>query len=162
MLDMRPPGNYRDFHVSNVRTCQYPWMRALRKMCIYQPLPISIELILAAKTVKYKSAARLTRLKQKMHLRIMPQWLKMAYAHRRRCYGLLVYGTSLSKFHSDSEALFYHMLQNFKRKLAHHMDIYLSRLLVPENAQRRLFLLKLSKLPQKYSRIGLGRNYHLI
>ena len=85
VLEMRAAGEQRDAQVGNGRAGQDAGLRFFHQVRQNEPLPAPRQNVLAANRVEAQSAARLTRLQQKMHLGIVPQRLIMPHALDRRC-----------------------------------------------------------------------------
>ena len=70
----------------------------------HQPLPVPLQFILAAGGSHRQPAARLSRLQQQMHLRIVSQRLKMPHTLHCIRNRFLVYNISGSKGYLHAEA----------------------------------------------------------
>ena len=159
---MRTPGDQCDLHIGNLRSGQYADMLFFRQMRQDQSLPVAIQHILTAGRLKLQTAARLPRLHQKMHLRVMAQRFKMSDSDHRLHDRLLVDNAACAKFHSNAKPFGNHIFQDFRLHFSHQLRIDLSQLLVPCDMQLRLFLLKLKKLSIRLMYITVLRNPDLI
>ncbi len=90
----------------------------------HQPLPVSVQDVLAAGTGKLQPAARLSRLQQQMHLRIMPQRFEMPDACDGIRNGLLVYNLTVRKLHFQPKTFRNQPFQDLNLYLAH--DLYMN------------------------------------
>ena len=70
-----------------------------------QPLPVPIQHIFTAVSLKLQTTAPFSRLHPQMDLRIVAQRLKMAYPFYRLRKGLLVYNTSRAEFHFHTKTV---------------------------------------------------------
>ena len=79
MLIVSSPGSKADTHIRDGSPCEHTLVEPLLQMCEHQTLPAPIQHILTAYREKLQPAAPLSRLQNKMNLRIVAQRLKMAY-----------------------------------------------------------------------------------
>ena len=104
VLQMGTAGKQSDLHIRDRRSRQHAGMLPFLQMGQNQPLPVPVQFVLAAGGSHRQPAARLSRLQQKMHLRIMPQRFKMAHALHGIRNGFLVYNISGPKRNLHAEA----------------------------------------------------------
>ena len=162
MLLMCPPCDQCDLHIGNLRSGQHTDVLFFRQMRQDQSLPVAIQHILTAGRLKLQAAARLARLHQKMHLRVMAQRFKMSDSDHRLCDRLFVDNISRAKFHRNAKPFGNHIFQHFRLHFSHQLRVDLSQLLVPCDMQLRFFLLKLKKLSIRLMYITILRNPDLI
>ena len=104
MLQMGAAGKQGDLQIRDGRSRQHAGMLPFLQMGQHQPLPVPVQFILAAGGSHRQPAARLSRLQQQMHLRIMPQRLKMPHTLHRIRNRFLVYNISGSEGYLHAEA----------------------------------------------------------
>ena len=80
-------------------------MTPLRQMGQNQSLPVPVQHILAAATLKNQPASLLPGLQNQVYLRIVAQGLKMAHALHYIFNGFFIYDTACAEFHRNAEAL---------------------------------------------------------
>ena len=90
VLFVGPARHQRQPHIRDGRARQHARVLPLRQVRQNQPLPVTVQQILRAGRSQNQPAARLARLQQQMHLRIVPQGLKVADALHRGGNGLPV------------------------------------------------------------------------
>ena len=146
MLLMCPAGYQCDLHVGDRRACQDTSVLLFLQMGQDQSLPVSGKDILTAVSLKLQTAPRLSRLKQKVYLGIMPQRFKMPYSLYRVGNGFLIHNSSFSKSNLQSKAFPDQYLQDLHLNLAHDMHMDLLKLLFPGKGQRRILFLQLLQL----------------
>ena len=114
----------------------------------YQPLPVTVQDILAAGSRKLHAAARLSRFQQKVYFRVMAQRLKMSDAFCRISNRFFVYNISSSKFHQHPETFPDKACQDFQLYFSHQLCLDFLQLLVPYNMKLRFFFFQLAQLRQ--------------
>ena len=105
MLLMSTSGSQRNLHIRNLRPGQHARMTPFRQMSQNQPLPVPIQLVLAAAACKSQTASRLAGLQDQMYLRIMAQGFEMTHSLHYIFDGFLVYNTACPKLHRNAKAL---------------------------------------------------------
>ena len=128
-------------------------------MCQDQPLPVTVKDIFAAFRSELHTRASFTRLQQKMHFRIMPQWLEMSDSLCRSGDRLFIYDPALSELCQDSVPFLDQVLQHFCLHLTHKLDMYFLRLLCPDDVELRFFLLKLPQVQKHCMDVTLFRQF---
>ena len=118
-------------------------MGHLRQMGKNEPLPVEIQHILAAGCGKGQAAARFSRLQQQVHLRIMPQRLKVAHALHRGLDRLPVYDAAVRKGHFHIEPIPDQSAQHLDLDLAHDPGMDLAAFFFPHNGKRGIFFRQL-------------------
>ena len=104
-----------------------------------QPLPVQVQLIRGAGGGDGQAAARFAGLQQQMHLRIVPQRLKVANALHRIGDGLPVADGPGAEADLYPQPLPDEPLQNFHLHLAHELGMDLP--VVPDDVKLGVFLL---------------------
>ena len=162
VLLMRTPCDQCDLHIGNLRSGQHTDVLFFSQMCEDQSLPVAIQHILTADCFKLQTAARLPRLHQKVHLRVMAQRFKVADSDHRLRDRLLIDNAARTKFHRNAKPFGNHIFQDFRLHFSHQLRVDLPQLLVPCDMQLRFFLLKLKKLSIRLMYITILRNPDLI
>ena len=145
---MRTPGQQGDFHVGQRRAGQHAQMGLFRQMGQHQPLPVEVKRIGRTRAGKLHARAALRRLDEQMHLRIMPQWLKMPDADHGGRDRLLVDNAAFIKCHIHAKAFCNQAGQNLKLYFTHELQMDLAQAFVPYHAQLRVLFLQLAKVLQ--------------
>ena len=151
-----------DLHIRDLGTCQHTSVAFFFQMCQHQTLPVSFQDILTAGCLELQAAAPLSRLHEKMHLRIVAERFKMPYPFHRLCDGFFVHDTSRSKFHFRAKSFPDQPFQNFYLHLSHNLCMDFIGLLFPDNVQFRFFLLQLAELQIHLVHITFRRKLDLI
>ena len=99
MFRMGSSGRQRDLHICQRRPGQNAAVLFLIQMGQNQPLPVSVQIILAAGAFKHHAAASRTRLQNQMNFRIVAQGLEMPDALYPVRYGFTVQNLTGSEFH---------------------------------------------------------------
>ena len=97
-----------------------------------------------------------------MHLRIVPQWLKMSHTLHGVLDGFFIEDPPVFKGHIQTKALGDQTSQNFQLDLAHDLHMDLLAALVPKNVQLGILLFQKPQLLQGGHGVGAGRQYGLI
>ncbi len=137
MLLMRPPGGQRNPHVRDRRTRQYPRMLSFLQMGQHKPLPVPVQIVLADGRSKLQPAARLSRLQDQMHLRIMPERLEVSHTFHPVEDGFLIDDTSLFKGGFHAEPFPDQITQHLDLYLTHQLGMNLVQLLSPDQMKLR-------------------------
>ncbi len=107
-----------------------------------QPLPVPVQLILTAAASEGKTAPSLPRLYNQMHLRIMPERLKVPHTLRHVRNGFLIEYAPLIKVHIYAETFGNQPPQNLNLHLAHQPDMEFPALFLSDEVKLRLLLFK--------------------
>ena len=132
-------------------------MRLLFKMCEYELLPVSRELIRADGAVEAESAAGLSRFHEEMHLRVVAERLKVSHALDRSCNRLAIGDCSLVKVNGNTIAPRDESLQNLRLHLSHELKAYLPAVLIPEQMECRFLLLERAEFWQHFRAVAAFR-----
>ena len=144
MLLMCPARYQSNPHIGEFRPCPYSPVKLFFQMRQNQSLPVPIQNILAATSLKLQPASPLCWLHQQMYFCIMAQRLKMTYPFHCSYNRFLVDDISGVKFHLHSKTFLNLIFQDINLNLSHHLSVNLLKLLIPDNMQLWLFLLQLS------------------
>ena len=104
VLQMGAARKQSDFQIRDCRSRQHAGMFPFLQMGQHQPLPVPVQHILTAGGSHRQPASRLSRLQQQMHLRIVPQRLKMPHSLYRISNRFFVNNISCSEGHLHAEA----------------------------------------------------------
>ncbi len=162
MLYVRFSCNDGNLHVGYRGTRQHADVRFLFKMGEYQPLPVDVEVVLAAVGVVLQPRARFAGLKQQVDLRVMPQRLVVTDALDGRRDGFLIRDAALVERHIKPVTFLYHGGEDFKLYLAHKPDVNFFQLFVPDYAQHGVLVAEGVQLCKRGGNIGFWRQYHSI
>ena len=127
-----------------------------------QPLPVPLQLILAAGRSQAQPAARLPGLHQQMHLRVVPQRLVMPDALHGVPDRLPVQDAALAEAHLQPEAVRKLPLQDFQLHLAHELRVDFSLLRRPDHMELGILLLHLAQPLQQGIGIRPLRQYLIV
>ena len=136
-------GNQQYPQIREFGTGQHTHMTFFLQMRQDQPLPVTVQHVLAAQRGKLQSTAPLPGLQQQMYLRIMTQGFKMPDAFHRLRQSFLVYNASSIEFHFQTEALPQDIFEDFHLHLSHELHMDFLKLLHPHYVKLWVFLLKL-------------------
>ena len=125
-----------------------------------QPLPVPVQLVLAAPGGRHHAAALGQGLQQQVHLRIVAQGLKVAHALHGAVDGLLIQNPAPVQVDLHAEALRHQAFENFRLDAAHqgHMNFPSVR----GEAQLGVLLLQLAQLGQQGAAVAVRRQGHPI
>ena len=84
MLQMGPAAQNGDLQIRHTASRQHPRMIFLLQMGQNQPLPVPVQLVLAAQRTKSQPAPRLARLQKQLYFRVMAKGLEVTDADDRR------------------------------------------------------------------------------
>ena len=124
-------GNQQYTQIREFGTGQHTHMTFFLQMRQDQPLPVTVQHVLAAQRGKLQSTAPLPGLQQQMYLRIMTQGFKMPDAFHWLRQSFLVYNASRIEFH-------------FHLHLSHDLHMDFPVFLLPQHMQLRFFLFQLA------------------
>ena len=162
MLRMCTACQKSDLYIRKRRTCQHTEMLFFLQMCKDQTLPVSRKHVLTACSKKLTPASRLSRLYQKMNLRIMTERFKVTHTFYRFRDCFLVDYAARTKLYRCIKPIPDQLLKDFYLYFSHQLRMDFSQLAVPEDMKFRLFLLKLPKLLKHLMRITVRRKLDLI
>ena len=137
-------GNQQYTQIREFGTGQHTHMTFFLQMRQDQPLPVTVQHVLAAQRGKLQSTAPLPGLQQQMYLRIMTQGFKMPDAFHRLRQSFLVYNASRIEFHFQTEALPQDIFEDFHLHLSHDLHMDFPVFLLPQHMQLRFFLFQLA------------------
>ena len=136
-------GNQQYPQIREFGTGQHTHMTFFLQMRQDQPLPVTVQHVLAAQRGKLQSPAPLPGLQQQMYLRIMTQGFKMPDAFHRLRQSFLVYNASRIELHFQTETLPQDIFEDFHLHLSHELHMDFLNLLPPHYIKLWVFLLKL-------------------
>ena len=136
------PADQRDLHIRDLRSGQNALMTALPQVGQHETLPVAGERVDAAFAFKHQTAPGFSRFKQQMHLRIVPERLKVADALYGLGNRLFIYDRRPSECNLQVEPLLHNFLQDLPLDLSHHTRGDLPLALVVRDLQHRLLLLE--------------------
>ena len=144
MLLMSLPRCQRDPHIRDRCPRQHPRVLPFLQMGQHEPLPVPVQIVFADSRGKLQPAARITRLQDQVHLRVMPERLEMTYAFHPVDDRLLVDDTALLKSNLHAKPLPDQITQHLDLHLTHQLCMNFIQLLFPDKMQLRLLFFQLT------------------
>ena len=157
MLLMCSACNQRDLDIRDRRSGQHTYMLLFFQMRKDQPLPVPIQKILTAVSIKQNTTPPLQRLQQQMYFRIVTQRFKMPDAFHWLCNRLFINNTALSKRDCHAKPLFDQALQDLNLYISHQFCMDLGALFFPHNMKLRFFFLQLTQFSKHLMSITFRR-----
>ena len=128
---MGPACREGEAHIRNGGTGENAQVGLFRQVGQNEPLPVAVQLVLAAGRGEAESAAPGQRLQQQMDLRVVPQRLVVADSHSGGGDSFLVKDAPRAEVHLHSEPSGDEPAQNLQLDLSHETDVDLLQPLVP-------------------------------
>ena len=149
-----------DFHIRDRRAGQHAPVLLFRHVGQNQALIGAIQHIRGADRVEHQSRARLPRLQQQMHLRIVAQRLKMPHTLHGVPDGFLVEDPPGTQLNIQRKPLRHQLPEDLQLHLTH--DLHLNAAAFPEDVQLGVFLLQLPQPGQHRHGIAASGQLHPI
>ena len=158
MLQVGLADEQGDFHIRNGGPDEHTPVGLFRQVGQNQILIVPIQHIQGAPGLKHQAAALAQRLQQQVHLRIVPQGLKVTNPLHRGLDGLLIGDPAVIQGHLQTKPLFGKNPEYLQLDLAH--DLHMDLAVFPQELQLGVLLFQLPQLGKGLNGIRMGRQPH--